>query len=221
MYNDQFPQHSAQFRQQQNMLTVTEEGSIQAQPDIAVVTLGTRTENKQATVAQTENTAIISSLIQSLQQLGISPNDIQTIDYHIDMQYDYIDGKQILRGYQVIHLLEITIKQIKQTGALIDAAVNSGANVVSNIRFTLSQQEVYYNQALALALKNAQHKARVVADTLKVTLNEIPIKITEISQTIPPSPYQVASFTKTEGTPMMPGQIQIKATINAKFVYYF
>lgn len=55
------------FRQQQSILTISGEGSIQAQPNIVIISLGARTENKQANIAQSENAAIISSLIQSLQ----------------------------------------------------------------------------------------------------------------------------------------------------------
>lgn len=208
------------FRQQQSILTISGEGSIQAQPNIAIISLGARTENKQANIAQSENAAIISSLIQSLQHLGISPNDIQTSDYQIDMQYDYEDGKQLFRGYQVVQLLEVTLQKIKQTGIIIDTAVNHGANIVTNIRFTVAHQDAYYNQALALALKNAQKKARVVADTLKVTLNEIPMNITETSQIAPPRPYEVAAFAKSAETPIMPGQIQITAHLEAQFGYF-
>lgn len=222
LFTDAGPVDSPFYRQQKNLLTVFAEGTMKSQPDTAIVTLGTQTESANVSTAQVQNGMITTKIIQTLIQLGIAQTDIQTADYRIDVLYDYENGKQLLRGYRVTHLLQVTVKQLDKVGEIIDTTVQNGANIVSNVQFALIQQEAVYNEALSLALKHAQQKARKITNTLKVTLNESPIKVTETRQTPPPVPYETALFAKSEAaTPIMPGQLEITAHITAQFEYFY
>jgi len=201
------------------VLKVTGEGSISVAPDRAVVTLGAITENQNLQVAQSQNTRIISNVIDSLLQLGIPKDNIKTAEYRIDIQYDYQEGKQIFRGYRVTHLLQITIDQIELTGRVVDTAVNNGANSVSNIQFTLKNPEIYYNQALSLAVKDSVLKAMTIAKTLGVRLNKIPIQVQEISPVPEPVPFETTLYAKRADTPIQPGELKVSATVRADYSY--
>ena len=107
------------------------------------------------------------------------PKYIQTQNYNIRPNYDYIDGKQVFRGYEVSNNLKVLIRNINFAGEIIDTAVKNGANTVSGINFIVSDQTKYYYEALRLAIEDAQNKASVMANELKVKLNIIPIQINE------------------------------------------
>ena len=51
-----------------------------------------------------------------------------------------MDGKQIFRGYEVRHLLEVKVEDISKVGEVVDAAVAAGANVIYNVRFDISNR---------------------------------------------------------------------------------
>jgi uncharacterized protein YggE len=207
------------FHNNQHIIEVSGEGTVSIAPDKAIIVLGAITENISLNVAQKENANTVSNIINSLLELSIPKENIQTVNYSIDIQYNYEDGKQTLRGYKVTHLLQVTIDKIDQTGLIVDTAVYNGANSVSNIQFTVAHPEVYYNQALSLAIKNGQQKAIIMAKTLGVTLNRIPNQVQEVSRTLEPSPYQTSLYAKSAVTPIQPGELEISATIKAKYSY--
>ncbi|RFU62420.1 SIMPL domain-containing protein [Peribacillus glennii] len=208
-------------RNKTNSLTVSGEETVQAAPDQAIITLGATTENKDPAAAQQDNAAIILRVINSIKALGIPENQIKTVEYRIDPQYDYQEGTQIFRGYKVTHLIRITASNIKQVGEIVDTAVKNGANTVSSVRFTVSNQEVHYNRALSLALENARQKAISMAKTLGVTLNDTPEQVqeTSIGQ---PLPFQMDAYSKiaAAATPIQPGELNISAAVKVEYSYF-
>lgn len=202
------------------MLKVTGEGTVTLQPDKAVLTLGVITENVNLTLAQSENNQKIANITNALIQLGIPREQIQTAEFRIEPQYDYVEGKQVFRGYKITHLLQITLQQIELIGPVVDAAVAQGANFVGNIQFTLSRPEIAYNQALSLALLDAYQKAATLARTMGVTLCCVPNNVQEVTTTIPqPMLYAAAPLAKSTPTPIESGQLQVVARVLAEYAY--
>ncbi len=199
-------------------LKVEGTGHIKVQPDLAIVVLGVVTENKELKLAQEENTAKMNAVLRTLREMGIPSEDIQTQSYNITPQYDFIEGKQVLRGYRVEHLLEITIRDMSKIGAIIDTAVQNGANQVNSIRFSVGNPSVYYQQALNAAVDDALTKAGTLGRKLNIAVSQVPVQIVEMGYEagpIVPLMYQTAATT----TPIQTGQIEITARIDAIFAY--
>ncbi|MBP1155608.1 MULTISPECIES: SIMPL domain-containing protein [unclassified Paenibacillus] len=203
-----------------HIIEVSGEGTVTAPPDRAIIELGVITENPSLTIAQKDNAAAIANIVHSLIQLNIPEEHIQTVSYRIEIQYHYADGKQIFRGYQVNHMLQITLSQVDQTGLVVDTAVNHGANTVSSIRFSIARPEIYYNHSLTLALKNAESKAMTIARTLGASLVRHPIKVLEETPTREPRPYQASLYAESAtATPIQPGELKITAAIKVHYAY--
>ncbi|WP_010676369.1 SIMPL domain-containing protein [Bacillus timonensis] len=201
-------------------MKVSGEGIVTTTPNSATITLGIITESSTVTEAQKENNQATNKVIDSLRGLGIPKEHIKTVDYRIEILYDYEDSKQTLRGYRVIHMLQVSDVEVQSVGMIIDTAVQNGANTVTNIDFTVRNPQAYYEKALQNAVQNAQEKARAIAKKLGVQLQDIPLKINELSKQSPPVPYQTAMFAKTEAsTPIQPGELTITARIEATFLY--
>ena len=200
-------------------ITVIGEGKISVQPDKADITLGVVTEDTSLEQAQTKNANSISQVKKALLGLGISDEQMQTVNYSISPQYDYIDGKQVFRNYRVEHLLKITVLQIENVGLVVDSAVQHGATTITEIQFDTSKYNQYYRQALSLAVLDAGQKAETIANTLKIKLTRIPLKVTEQpKEHRGPIPYHTMALAKSEiTTPIQPGTIQITSTITAEF----
>lgn len=209
------------IRHQGSVMKVTGRGEQAYSPDMADVTIGVLTEKKELMEAQQQNSKNIFNVISSLLALGIPQNNIQTIDYRIDAEYDYIDGKQVFRNYKVTHLLKVTIEELRNIALVVDTAVQNGANYVSGIVFKSRKKELFYRQALTKAMHDASQKALALTGVLKATLNPVPINIIEGLESST-SPLNIsASYVKgVTSTQFEPGQLIAKAEITASFQYY-
>ncbi|MBS4208013.1 SIMPL domain-containing protein [Bacillus sp. FJAT-50079] len=204
-----------------NMIKVNGEGKISIQPDVAEVTLGVATEEPSLEQAQGKNAATMATIKHALHRIGIQDEQIQTTNYSIYPQYDFVDGKQIFRGYRVEHMLRITVKQIDRTGLVVDTAVNNGANIVSGTSFNTSHYNYYYQHALSSAIINASQKAETIAQTLGIQLVKPPSSVTELSrQQSGPIPYQATALLKSEAaTSVEPGTMEIISHVVVEFTY--
>ena len=198
-------------------MTVTGNGEVVAQPDYVQIQIEVRTEGKDVSAAQQENAAIMNRVIASLVALNIPREAIQTTAYTISPNYDYIEGRQVFRGYEVQNAITVKITDISQVGTVIDTAVENGANHVSAIQFKIEDSDAYYRQALQLALLDAQAKAKSMADTMNLPLQLLPIEIVE--ETIaPPIAYKSLQLSNEQSiTPIEPGMIRVTATVRVKF----
>lgn len=202
-----------------NIIRVTGEGKVTVEPDIADIRLGASTENTSLSVAQKENARAISNIKNALIREGIQESDIQTIDYSIHPQYDYVEGQQIFRSYKVDHMLLITVREMAKAGTIVDTAVNNGANVVSSITFETSAYDRLYRQSLSLAVVDARRKAETIAETLNVQLSKVPLSVIEITRD-GTAPYQTKIFAVSEAsTSFQPGLLEMISHIHAEFTY--
>ena len=207
---------NSNFNQQcvcDHTITVFGAGEVSTAPDRAVIVTGVTTTSEQVAEAQEENAALISSIVSSLHSLGIPPEDIQTTDYRIEENVRYENNVKIFLGYKVTHLLKVYVEPVSEAGSAIDAAVASGANVVSDIRFELKDPTIVYQKALAIAIKDAEQKAKTIAHTLHIPLPHSPHQIVEISS-MAPSPRM---FSDVQATQIQTGQLVITAQL--KVIY--
>ncbi|MCV9885931.1 SIMPL domain-containing protein [Metabacillus halosaccharovorans] len=203
-------------------LTVEGNGKITATPDQAIIQIGIVTESKDAESAQSQNALISNNVISSLKKISISSDDINTISYTIQPVYEFTEGASILTGYRVQHILEITVNDLEKLGSVFEAAVAAGANIAENIRFDVSTREILYQQALQQAMKNATEKAIKLGEQIGVLINNIPVKVTEISGTLSPRPLSMAFSTESisQGAPpIQSNKIEIEAKVLAVFQY--
>lgn len=202
------------------VITVTGNGVVEALPNFVQLQVEVRTEGEEVQQTQAENAEIMYRVIQSLLDLNIPREHIQTAAFNVFPRYDFIEGEQLFRGYQVTNALTVKIADIEKAGIVIDAAVANGANSVSSIQFGLDNPELVYQQALQLALQNAQTKAQTIAQTMKLALYPQPISIVEEQQQNEPVRYKTLSMASSQaGTPIEQGEISVSATVTVKYQY--
>ena len=214
-----YPNVHETARTKSRVMTVIGNGSLSVEPNIVQIQLEVRTENKQLSQAQKENSYGMNQVIESLLELGIARENIQTISYTIFPQYDYIEGKQVFRGYEVTNAITVKITSIQEVGNVIDVAVQNGATGVSNIHFTVENQQLEYQKALSLALKDSLAKAQTMAQTMQLQLDPHPVKIIEEVREQPVAYRTLSTMEKTVSTPIEQGQITITATVRVQYRY--
>ncbi|WP_026893776.1 SIMPL domain-containing protein [Clostridiisalibacter paucivorans] len=205
-----------------NTITVSGEGTIKVDPDIAFLNIGVETENKDSQKAQEENMNKMNKIIEELKKQGIDEKNIKTVTYDIitKRNYNKDDGTNEIYGYIVRNIVEVKINDIDKVGKIIDAVSNIGSNYIRNIRFGIEKEEDYYIDALQLAIKNAEEKAKAMGQTIGVEVNK-PYKVIEDSR----MNYSVRNYAMDtvmkvkENTPVSSGQLEINASVNIIYKY--
>ena len=111
----------------------------------------------------------MNKLIEKVKALGIDAKDIQTTNYNIYPQYDYLQDKgQVLRGYEVNQSVTVKIRDLEKANQVLGLAGEVGANNVSGLSFTIDDDEVYKAEARKLALDKISEKAKTLTSLLGV-----------------------------------------------------
>lgn len=158
---------------ERDTIAIFGEGKITAIPDIATVDVGLTTEKPDVKTAQAENTKKMNSMIAQLKGFGVDAKDIQTSYYNIYPQYDWPNGKQVLRGYQVSQGVTVKIRDLGKIGDILAAVGEGGANQVSGLSFNIDDPEALRQEARIKALDNAKEKAEALAKVAGVSLGKI------------------------------------------------
>jgi hypothetical protein len=154
-------------------ITVAGEGRMSVMPDIAKISVGTVIERPSVAAAQQENTRIMNALNEELIVFGVAKADVQTANYSIQPMYNWNDGKQTLRGYQVTQDLRVKVRNLDKVGDILGAAGSLGANQIGGIEFTVDEPESVKQQARIKALQNAKNKAEALAQVVDVKLRRV------------------------------------------------
>jgi uncharacterized protein len=202
-----------------NSLKVIGEGVITATPNQVSTTIGVVSEGKDLNIVQKENAETVSRIISVLNSFQIPSKNVQTFDYQVGSEYDYIDGKQVFRGYRVQTLLKVTIDNVSQLGEIINRVIGAGANYVSNVQFQVSNPQKYYLLALQAALRNGHQKAEVIATDIKVRWNPTPIRVEELRKGTGPIEPQMTYVKAASAEQFQPGMLRFSAEVLLIYQY--
>ncbi len=204
------------------LIAVTGEGTATSAPDIAHVSLGVQSNAATAGAASTANASAMQAVITAVKALGIPDKDIQTEGYSIYPIYATNGGQesQTITGYRVTNGIAITVETPSQTGAIVDAGVQAGANTGVSISFGLKDNTALQEQALTLAFQQAQAKASALAKAMGVTLTGA-YTVSESGTSLPVTAGQAAPRAQSAAasTPVELGQLAVNSQVEVTFQY--
>lgn len=204
-------------------------GSVIGTPDRAQVTFSVQTENSDVKVAQADNAAKMSKVIDALVAAGIPRDALKTTGYNIYTVYDDSSSSGILnpkvQTYRVTNTLTVTLHDVSRTGEIIDIAVANGINQADSIQFMLSdaQSLALRSEALKKAVANARADADAVAGALGVNITGM--GNVDIYQGYTPTVYSnyqadtMAGAKSTVATPIQSGDITVTAQVSVNYLY--
>ena len=176
---------------QQEGIWVSGTGEVTAIPDIATLRLGI--EAQEATVAEAQSKAndAMNKVMDALTDNEIAEKDIQTQRFSIQRitRWDSDKEEEIVIGYRVTNMVIAKIRDIDNTGIIIDAVAVAGGDLtrIDSIAFSIDDPSVYYEEAREKAMADAEAKAKQLAKLGGVSLGK-PTYISESSYT-PPTIY--------------------------------
>ena len=149
-------------------ITVVGDSQTKVAPDTAVMTFSVVTQAKQA---WTRNRKMRRRAKPSKRRLKRSRKmrkpKLRRAITAFSPEQDYYSGKMPkILGYEVKNTVTVSIDDLTQTGAVIDAATKAGANSVEGINFVLGETSPAQGDALSFATKQALAKAESIAQSL-------------------------------------------------------
>lgn len=163
-----------QYRQ----VTITGQGRVSYEPDIAIVTLGVQIDKvAKAEDALNQLNSKVNSIIAAIKAAGISEENIQTQNYSLMPQYDYKNNVTVVGGYSANQQLAVKItgydKDQAKLSQVIAVASKAGANQVLNLSFDVSNLNDLKQQARIKAIDDARAKSGALAAAADVKLDDI------------------------------------------------
>jgi uncharacterized protein len=202
---------------QEPVVVMSGEGLVKAAPDQAWVTLAVESRSKNPKEAQSANTKAMASVQEKLIAAGIRKDAIRTLSYDLQLESDWVNGRQVPRGYVARNLIEVRLDDIARVGEVIDLAVTTGANSVQGVRFDLKNREALEREAL----KRATADARMRAEAAAAGAGRVIDRVTRIEEPgrgpYPvPAPMMMARTMAAEqkaDVPIVAGEIEIRAQV--------
>ncbi|GMN02780.1 SIMPL domain-containing protein [Erythrobacter sp. MTPC3] len=197
--------------------------SVTAAPDIVTIGAGVSTEARTAVEALRQNSAQMRTVIERLKSLGVDEQDIQTTGINLNPRYDYERNTQtqVFRGYQVSNRVSVKLREIDETGEILDALVTAGATDLSGPVFAIEDDAAAKDEARSRAVERAQARAGAYA----LMLGYDGVQVLSISEAIAnsrPMQQMVARDAIMEtgapaSAPVQPGQVSTGVSLTIKY----
>jgi len=198
-------------------VTVVGHGEVKGAPDTATVQIGVETEAATAKDALAQNSARAQAVQEKLTKLGVDAKDIQTSNFSISPTYGS-DGRQVT-GYHVGNMVTVKIRQLDQSGTLLDQVVQAGANSIYGISFSVEKPETLLDQARKAAIENARARATQLASASGSAIGDVLV----ISENIGAQPNPMPMMARAEGAPagqaapVQPGEQSFSVDVQVTF----
>jgi uncharacterized protein YggE len=198
------------------VVVTTGEAVMYGAPDQAFITISSEARASNPRQAQRQNADAMDKVQKKLRESDIPPDAVRTLQYDVQPEFDYSNGKQTLRGYVSRNSIEVRVDDVMRVGDVLDKAVGSGATSVSNIRFDLKNREALERSALRAAVADARARADAAAAGAGASVERV-IRIEEQRSVVRPPMAMMADMRSVEAvqvkTPIVAGDVEVRAMV--------
>ena len=197
-------------------------GTVSADPDIVVVSLGVEALRDSVKEARDDAARALAAIVEELRSAGVAEDDIRTSHFSINPRYDYLrDGEQELIGFQVTNTLNVTVRDLNAAGDIVDRAVTAGGDLtrVDSIGFRIEDTSALEEEARVLAIQDAVAKADLYAEHLSVVRGPL-VSVSESSyDPFPVAEARFAMAMDSAGPPtqFFAGELEVSVHVQAVF----
>lgn len=200
-------------------------GETRTTPDRAMIEVSVQTRAATAAAAAAQNAEKQRAVIAALRAQGLRAEQISTVNYNVypDMRHDPrgVEEPKVI-GYVVTNSVRAELREVDKVGAVIDAALSAGANMISSLSFYSANTDEARRSALASAVEKARGDAEALARAAGGSLGALlELSTAELR---PPQPmYANARMSLQAGnaadTQIEPGQQTVTVFVNARWAF--
>ena len=156
-------------------VSVTGQGEVTAEPDLAHVVLGVEARRPALAEARTEVAAAVERLLALTKSLGIDPRLVNATRMQVQPEYRWNekDRQRVLLGYFVSRQVQVELRNLEQLGTLLERAVDAGANQVSDPVLDSTRRKDLERDAMTRAVQDARQNAETLARAAGVKLGPV------------------------------------------------
>nr|WP_263302390.1 oxidative stress defense protein [Escherichia fergusonii] len=147
--------------------------SVDAVPDIATLSIEVNVAAKDAATAKKQADERVAQYLTFLELNQISKKDIRSANLRTEPDYDYQNGKSILKGYRAVRTVEVTLRQLDKLNPLLDGALKAGLNEIRSVSLGVAQPDSYKDKVRQAAIKDAIHQAQELAEGFNSKLGPV------------------------------------------------
>jgi uncharacterized protein YggE len=190
-------------------ITVAGNGSVAAVPTTAVLSLGVDSRGASAKAALAANAREMLQVIDAVKAAGGRQVGTQ-----------WVSLSQVLgqngepSGYGASNVVSATV-DVDRAGAVIDAAVDAGANQVNGPMMSVADEGKLYRQALKAAVADARLSAETIAAASGRSLGRVTAVVESGGAT--PVPMFAKASAADAGTPIEAGTQETTASVTVTF----
>ena len=183
------------------------QASVDAVPDIAVLTIEVNFTAKDAAEAKKQTDERVQQYFDFLNKNGVEKKDIDAANLRTQPEYDYLkDGKSVLKGYRAVRQVQVTLRQVDKLNALLDGALKNGLNEIRSVEMGVAEPEQYRQKARKAAIDDAIKQAGELAKGFGSQLGSVysihyhvsnyqPVPVTRMYKTLAAAPATSAEET--------------------------
>lgn len=192
------------------------EAVLKRAPDQAFIDVAVETRAQNPKQAGTTNAQVMAAVQARLRSLGLPADALRTQGYQLNPEFDFVNGRQVTRGYVARNSIEVRVDRLDQLPDVIDTAIAAGTTNVGSIRFDLRDRTAAEREALKTAVADARARAEAAASGAGLTIGRV-LTIQEGGQHDVPPPIPMmaarAEMKADMATPISPGEIEIRVTV--------
>lgn len=161
---------------QHRVLTMSGTGEAGAVPDQLSFSLGVNVTRVDLDDALDAANTSMTRVLGALGEYGVEKSDVQTTGLSMTPVYEYHDySPPTITGYRVSERASVLVKELKQGGKAVSAAVAAGGNTVrvSDIRLLVGDDDAVMEKARDAAVAEATAKAEQYAEASGQTLGDV------------------------------------------------
>lgn len=203
-------------------VSVTGQGEVTAEPDLAHVVLGVEARRPALAEARTEVAAAVERLLALTKSLGIDPRLVNATRMQVQPEYRWNekDRQRVLLGYFVSRQVQVELRNLEQLGTLLERAVDAGANQVSDPVLDSTRRKDLERDAMTRAVQDARQNAETLARAAGVKLG--PVRVLSATPVGPVMPrYRMAMAMAEASMPpeetFQPGDMKFSASVSAEY----
>jgi uncharacterized protein YggE len=201
-------------------LDISATGTVSRVPDLAIISAGVQTLRPTATGAIEENAARMERVRAALKRAGIADKDVQTASINRNPEYRYDNNQPpVLTGYRASNTLSVKFRDLKRTGAILDALVAEGANQINGPSLTIDKPETGYDEARIKAIAAGRARAELYARALGMRVARL-LSVSESGgyNMPPPMPMVMMQAERSDAkTAIEPGSQDLQVSVSMSF----
>ena len=205
-------------------ITVVGRGETKISPDRANIQISVQTRAATAGAAGAANASRQRAVLDALRKLGMTDEQLSTANYNVYPEQRYEPNKNpVIIGYVATNTINAEVRDLTKVGAVIDAALGAGANLISSLNFFASNIQQARQTAITEAVRVARAEAEIGARAAQGQLGGL-LELT-IGAYYAPPPRPMMMMAKAESaqaseTPVQPGleTVTVEVTTRWRFI---